>query len=63
MREIKCSYLHDYTTVQKVLGRFEVSKDVYAKSVKKHAFDPLLSNKTTDCYHKILYLKMYKAKV
>ena len=42
-----------YTTVQKVLGRFEVSKDVYVKSFNKHAFDPLLSNRTTDYYHEI----------
>ena len=52
-----------YTTVQKVLGRFEVSKDVYVKSFQQHAFDPLLSNKTTDYYHEILYLKKYKGKV
>ena len=43
-----------YTTVQKVLGRFEVSKDVYVESFKNHVFDPLLSNKTTDYYHEIL---------
>ena len=42
---------------------FEVSKDVYGKCVKQHAFDPLLSNKATDYYHEILYLKQYKAKV
>ena len=40
-----------YAIVQKVLGRFEVSKDVYVKSVKKHAFDSLLSNRATDYYH------------
>ena len=51
-----------YTTVQKVLGRFEISKDVYVKSFKQHAFDPLLSNKTTDYYHEVLYLKKYKTK-
>ena len=45
-----------------MLGQFEVSKDVYVKSFEKHAFDPLLSNKTTDHYHDILYLKKYKAK-
>ena len=42
-----------YITIHKVLGRFEVSKDVYVKSLKKHAFDPLLSNRTTDYYHEI----------
>ena len=52
-----------YTTVQEVLGRFEVSKDIYVRRFKQHAFDPLLSNKTTDYYHKVLYLKNYKAKV
>ena len=52
-----------YTTVQNVLGRFQVSKDVYVKSFKQHAFDPLLSNKTTDYYHEILYLKKHNAKV
>ena len=36
------------TTVQKMLGQLEVSKDVYVNSFKQHAFDPLLSNKTTD---------------
>ena len=54
-----------YTPVQKVLGRFEVSKDVYVKSFKKHAFDPLLSNRTTDYYHDIfirhcLYFKAFQ---
>ena len=54
-----------YTPVQKVLGRFEVSKDVYVKSFKKHAFDPLLSNRTTDYYHDIfirhcLYVKAFQ---
>ena len=53
----------EYTTVQKVLERFEVSKDVCVESFTQHAFDPLLSNKTTDYYHDILYLKKYKAKV
>ena len=33
-----------YTTVQKVLGQLEVSKDVYVKSFEKHA---------TDYYHEI----------
>ena len=42
-----------YTTVQKVLGRFEVSKDVYVKSFKQHAVDPLLSKQKTDYYHEI----------
>ena len=31
-------YLCTYTTVQKVLGRFEVSKDVYVNGFKKHTF-------------------------
>ena len=56
----------EYTTVQKVLGRFEVSKDVYIKNFKKqHAFDPLLSNRTKDYYHEIfirhcLYFKAFQ---
>ena len=36
--------------------------DVYVKNFEKHAFDPLLSNKKTDYYHEIFYLKKYKAK-
>ena len=51
------------TTVQKVQGRFEISKDVYIKSFNQHAFDPHLSNKTTNNYQEILYFKKYKAEV
>ena len=41
MKAIGAPVVGNYTTVQKVLGRFEVSKDVYVKSFYKHAFDPL----------------------
>ena len=30
---------------------FKVSKDIYVKSFKQHAFDPILRNKTTGYFH------------
>ena len=40
-----------YTTVKKVFARFQVSKYVYVKGFKQHAFDPILLNRTTGYCH------------
>ena len=42
-----------YTTVQKVLVRFEVLMAVHVESFKLHAFDPIVFNMTRSLFHGI----------
>ena len=52
-----------YSTVQKVLGRFDVSKYIYVQSFKQHAFDSILLNRATSFAMKLSKNIVYASKL